>query len=118
MAVDLFAQRIQQHVASRAQLAPDDDQLGVEQVAQGGHRLTDITAGVGEYAARAGVAGRGRVKQLLGGQLGAVRGLQQLDGAAAPASVSRQPRLPQRQNGPSSWMIVWPISPAIPPAPW
>src|ERR687895_1287342 len=38
--------------------------------------------------------------------------------AAAPASVSRQPRFPHRHTGPCSWMIVWPISPAIPPDPW
>ncbi len=52
MPVDLLAQRIQQHVASRAQLAPDNDQLGVEQVAQSGHGRTDVAAGVGEYPAR------------------------------------------------------------------
>ena len=36
----------------------------------------------------------------------------------AEASVSRQPRLPQRQTGPSSATSVWPISPAVPPTPW
>ena len=33
------------------------------------------------------------------------------------ASVSRQPRLPQRQTGPPSAITVWPISPAVPPTP-
>ena len=37
--------------------------------------------------------------------------------ARAEATVSRQPRLPQRQIVPPSWTTVWPISPAVPPAP-
>ena len=37
--------------------------------------------------------------------------------AREDASVSRQPRLPQRQTGPPSASSVWPISPAVPPTP-
>ena len=34
--------------------------------------------------------------------------------ASAPANASRQPRLPQRQTGPRSSIVTWPISPAVP----
>ena len=35
----------------------------------------------------------------------------------AAVKVSRQPRLPQRQTGPDSSRVMWPISPAVPPGP-
>ena len=37
--------------------------------------------------------------------------------ASVPATVSRQPRLPQRQTGPSASTSTWPSSPARPSAP-
>ncbi len=33
------------------------------------------------------------------------------------AIVSRQPRLPQRQTRPCSWIVAWPISPVMPTFP-
>jgi hypothetical protein len=37
--------------------------------------------------------------------------------ARDPTNVSRQPRLPQRQIGPFSSIVTWPISPAVPVEP-
>ena len=104
-------------VARGAELAAEDEALGVEQVAQRSpprRRWFDPASAMTRWQAgspsRASASGCGRVT-------GPSARLELAEQCRPPTSVSRQPRLPQRQTGPARSKIVWPISPAVPPRP-
>ena len=54
--MDGFAQGVEQHVPGGPHVAADDDELGIERVHDRGHGAAEDAAGVGDRAARAGVA--------------------------------------------------------------
>ena len=73
--------------------------------------------GVGDRALAAGVAAARVGHGLRQREVVAVDVAQRAEHRRRAGSVSRQPRLPQRQIGPPGSITVWPSSPAVPPAP-
>ena len=108
----------EQQLAGGAQVPADHDHPRVEEVADVADHAADRARRVGDRAAAAEVAGQRERDELLRGHvLAAALATARRTIAGPEASVSRQPRLPQRQIGPVSSTATWPISPAMPPAP-
>ena len=116
---DGVAQRLEQQVAGLGQLAADEDALGGEQVAGAGDGAAEGAAGVGDHAPAADVARLGLEDDLAQRQARRRGG-----GAAARARPRRRRRPPGSRGcrsgrpGRLSSIVTWPISPAVPPAPW
>ena len=95
------------------QLAADHDQLRVQHVDDGGHRGADRLA-----RRRRPHAARARRRRWTSSATRGTWTPSESATAAALATVSRQPRLPQRQSAPpSATARTWPSSPAIPSRP-
>ena len=100
VALDRHPDGIEEDRPGRRQVAADDDELRVEDVDQHRQRTPDRLAGVGDRAPRAAVAGGDELEQRVARDTGLPM-LRSSRAATATglATVSRQPRLPQRQIG-------------------
>ena len=96
---------------------PTTTVLGVEHVAERGRRAWPSARPASAITRRQpSVAAVGQREISATRQVLAVAAAQQLERAPGrTTTVSRQPRLPQRQIGPVSSTSTWPISPAMPP---
>ena len=118
VALDPRADRVEQGLAGRGEVAAHDHELRVQRVDEPGEDAADGVAGVADGARRSAVAGFDQLAQLLHRDALVRAPLEQrgdrdrardgLEAAAVPAAAD-QPALVTR---------TWPISPATPPKPW
>ena len=104
-------------VAGDTEVAADDDRRRAEHVAEPGHDAADLPARVGDDPACADVAAGDQVDQVADRELARSVGRSRSRTASVDATVSRQPRFPQRQTAPSLRTSTWPSSPASPVPP-
>ena len=101
-----------------AELAADDDRRGVQRVAEIAECLSDGTARVLVTRSVPGSSRPASSSSPVDVELAAVGPVAASpESAVAEATVSRQPRLPQRQTTPSGRTWTCPISPACPSTP-
>src|SRR6476469_6510444 len=109
VAADRLEDRLGDQLAGGAQIAADDHAVGGDQIAEPGEGDSDLPTGLGDQPVSRNSSWVETGSPRLAPSCSAM--------ARADATVSRQPRLPQRQIAVPCWAGVWPISPAVPPAP-
>ena len=115
-----LAQRLEEHLAGGADAAADDDALGVDEVAEVGHGDADVAAGIGDRTRRQpGSPSERALDDVLDRRASSPRLRRSSSTIAGGAGVGLQAAAVAAATDVDrcSSTVVWPISPAVPPAP-